>query len=679
MKSIVQRDFRDCGVTCLLYIIEFYHGYVPIEKLKEDTYTDQNGTTAYHLVETLKKYQFDSFGEKSDMNHLKEIPLPAILHFVLPNGMQHFVVLTKIGEKSVTIMDPSSGKREVLKKELQTIWDGIVLVAIPRAYIPRIPKEKSVLKHVMEIVKREKKNIFVIVFFSFMISILSILSSFYLKIGMEYTPLFSSKQFWFFVGIFFGFTILKCIFTYSKGKMELKLNQNVEVTYLYSFVSHLLKLPSPKFQSFHEGDIITRIEEAKNVKDLFIQICITFFLEGILGISSLVLLLFLDYHLTLVVVLGMLLYCVISSLTSRYYYKIIKHLMENNTKWNEFIMEKIKLYPSMKNLNLTEYSIQTMEERLCETVVLNTKEKSHAFVIDFIRENFLEILFFLLMTYGMILVKDNTLTIYDFLLFQSLYLYFINPLKELTDLLPRFYYMKGILSKLSETMELKEEDVKSVSIIPVPSIEGKHISYSYNDVKESIVDFSFKVKAKEHVFLDGPSGCGKSTLCKILHRELTDYMGKITFLEKDLEDYTLSEIRSSVIYLSQNESFVAGTIEDNILMGSEKGKHFDEVCRACEIESIVSKKPLRYASFINDSTLSGGERQRVLLARALMKEGSVYLLDEVLSEVEDSMEVRIIEGIRKILKGKTVIYISHKDHSDLFERKITFANKKSTV
>ena len=64
MRMITQRDFKDCGVTCMEYIIKFYHGYIPIEKLREDTFTSQEGTTAFHIVETFKKYNFDSFGKK---------------------------------------------------------------------------------------------------------------------------------------------------------------------------------------------------------------------------------------------------------------------------------------------------------------------------------------------------------------------------------------------------------------------------------------------------------------------------------------------------------------------------------------------------------------------------------------------------------------------------------------
>ena len=114
---ITQRDFKDCGVTCMEYIIKFYHGYIPIEKLREDPFTNQEGTTAFHIVEAFKKYNFDSFGKKITFEDLNNRFLPAIVHIVLPNGLNHFVVLTKAKKEEVTLMDPMIGKKVLSKKD----------------------------------------------------------------------------------------------------------------------------------------------------------------------------------------------------------------------------------------------------------------------------------------------------------------------------------------------------------------------------------------------------------------------------------------------------------------------------------------------------------------------------------------------------------------------------------
>ena len=180
MRMITQRDFKDCGVTCMEYIIKFYHGYIPIEKLREDTFTSQEGTTAFHIVETFKKYNFDSFGKKITFKDLNNQFLPAIVHIVLPNGLNHFVVLTKVKKEEVTLMDPMIGKKVLSKDDFIALWDGIILLAIPEGKVPKIDKETNILASLIKIVKREKALVAILVFCNLIVSFLTIIHSFYL-------------------------------------------------------------------------------------------------------------------------------------------------------------------------------------------------------------------------------------------------------------------------------------------------------------------------------------------------------------------------------------------------------------------------------------------------------------------------------------------------------------------
>ena len=96
---------------------------------------------------------------------------------------------------------------------------------------------------------------------------------------------------------------------------------------------------------------------------------------------------------------------------------------------------------------------------------------------------------------------------------------------------------------------------------------------------------------------------------------------------------------------------------------------FDKVCEICEIEKIVSKKAMRYETVISEesSFISGGERQRIILARGLLNDAKIYLIDEALSEVDDSTEQTMIKNMQAYLKGKTVVYITHKRQEKLFK------------
>ncbi len=574
-------------------------------------------------------------------------------------------------------MDPAYGNRHLSKREFSAIFDGVVLVAIPHALIPRLPKSKSIQKELFGLLKNEKTSFLFLVILSIFIVILAIFYELYFKVGVMYGTILEEKKFKVFLSFFLVLLLTKLVLLFLKNKWKLSFDKNIDIRYLYAFVSHILKIPLTKFQTFHEGELITRVEEAKEMKDLFSEVCLTFFLESILGFGSFFVLFLLEWHLSFFVLGGMILYVFLGLLLSKGYYKAIKKLMDSNRVWNEMIMEKFHFFKTMKHLNEEKYVFASFEEKLSEIVLKEWQDKKSILYFNTLKENFLEILFFGLTTYGLCLLKNNEVTILDFVTFQSLYLYFVKPFQELVDLAPKFYYLKGIFEKMNDTVDWPEEKIDfDQSPIPPPSIVIKDFGFSYHDYQEVITKFSMKVKAKEHVFFSGPSGCGKSTICKVLHKELSEYMGTILFSEKDLEDYTLSEIRSSVVYLSQKESILEGTIRENILLNKEDEKRFLEVAKVCLLEDILKNKPLRYESVIHEELLSGGEKQRIMLARTLMKEGSLYLLDECLSEVEEEKERMIIKNIRKFLKGKTLIYVSHRNLEKEFERSIHFENQK---
>ena len=117
MKSreiIVDSDYNTCGACSIYSIICHYGGYIPLNTIISDTMTDKNGTNAYFIVRTLKKYGFDSYGLNTKISNISQNLLPVIGHVNI-NGYNHFVVIYKITEKNIIIMDPSIGKKVISK------------------------------------------------------------------------------------------------------------------------------------------------------------------------------------------------------------------------------------------------------------------------------------------------------------------------------------------------------------------------------------------------------------------------------------------------------------------------------------------------------------------------------------------------------------------------------------
>ena len=160
----------------------------------------------------------------------------------------------------------------------------------------------------------------------------------------------------------------------------------------------------------------------------------------------------------------------------------------------------------------------------------------------------------------------------------------------------------------------------------------------------------------------------------MIERNIIPSKGTIYINNKNILDYNLNTLRSNIIYVGQKEALYSDTIKNNILLNKNNIHEFDKVCDICLLENIVSKRPFRYDFGIdnNIANISGGERQRIILARALMNNPKVLILDEALSEVDAKQEKQIIRNLKNNYADITIIYISHKQDYNLFERIINF-------
>jgi len=140
----------------------------------------------------------------------------------------------------------------------------------------------------------------------------------------------------------------------------------------------------------------------------------------------------------------------------------------------------------------------------------------------------------------------------------------------------------------------------------------------------------------------------------------------------DINDFSISDIRDDIIYVSQNETLYTGSIKDNILLNRDIDyKDFLDMCCYLEVDNIIKDNLLGYDFLLeeNGANISGGERQRIILARALFKKGNIILIDEGLSQMDIDLERRVLKRIFSIFKDKMIIVVSHRfNNMDLYDK-----------
>ncbi len=676
-KPILQHDFKDCGICCMQWIIIYYGGYITLEKLREDTLTDHNGTNAYQIVETFHKWGFDSLGVLVHDLTNKDLNFPFIAHLKLENGLEHFVVVREIKKKTIYLMDPGIGYQKKNLTNFNKLFTGHVILAKPRDSLIKMKECLTMKKLFTNIFNREKFLVSKIIYLSFIWTIIAILSSFYLKVGSNLISY--DKTYFKYLIIAFGIiSFLKIISSYFRSYYENHLSNQVDTLVYPDFLNHLFNLPLKNIKSRMPGEIVTRIMDLSSIKSLFTDIFVSSFLDTLLMILSIAILFFLSHKLTLILIIFMIVYSIYGIFVSKaIYYKVLENI-NYQTDFNSVIYENVTNLESIKNLNIKKIILEKIEIVLSK-YLLNNYEFSKFLNNTNLGKNFLlETCFFLINSVGLYLVISKKLDLINLFTFNIVLSYGIEPIKNLIDVIPKFNYIKASFGKITEFLNIEEEKVKEEKKKLMGDIVFKNVSYSYNHYHNVLNNINLTIKDKSHVLLNGPSGSGKSTICHLIYQDYENSEGEIWIGKENIKDIDIYTIRNNILYVGQNEELFAGTIKENILTNRNiSNKYFLDICKICEIEDIVSKKSLRYESLVEPASknISGGEKQRIILARGLLKRANIIILDEALSEVDKKLESKIIRNIRHYFKNKTIIYISHKNQKRLFENIIEIGVK----
>lgn len=675
---VKQQDIKDCGVCSLLSIIKYYGGYIPLETLREDTYTSNSGTRAYNLVQTLKKYNFEAQGLKIENNQLKEINLPAIAHVLIDKKTPHFVVIYKITDKNITIMDPGRGIVKLSYQKWQEIFTGIIIICSPITKIISIDKPKNIFYIFKNILIKEKSLIIKIIVSSLILTIVSIISSFFLKVAISsVTKTNTYFNLRITIIIFAIITLLKIFITYIRTYFEIYLNKNIELHINIPFLKHLYEIPLNNLKSRSTGDIMERVNELENLKELFSKIFITIFLDLILALSSLIILINLNLSLTLVVIIMLIMY----GITGIMFSPVIKIKAQENidkeTDYKSYLIENISGIMTIKNLNKTPYFFKNMFNKYLEylkhTFYFNKQINNQILIKEMINEFGL----FILMSFGIILISRNELNIINLIIFINLVSYLINPFKNTIDYLPKIEFIKASYQKINDFISLPKEELLDQEEFITGNIKINKLKYSYNGYNNIINNLSLEIKNKEKVLITGKSGYGKSTLCKLIVGLMKFDEGEILINNINLHDYSLNTIRENICYISQDEMLFSDTIYNNLTLNKKVNKQeFEQIMKICQVDKIVQNKNLRYETFLLEqgSNLSGGEKQRIILARALLRNCPILIMDESLSEIPTNQEKNILKELLKYYHDRIIIYVSHHEINDIFDRTINLEN-----
>lgn len=675
---VLQEGVKECGSAVMLSIIRYYGGNISINRLVELTRTTKEGTNFYNMSKAFNEIGLDSKGYKiDDKKKLIEVDVPFICQLV-NNNYCHFVVVYRIKNDSFILMDPSKGKVVMKKNDFFKLWTGYILIVKPNKQIPYFKEEKHLNQTIINVLLNNKVLISNITLISIIFTLLTCLYSFYFQIIID-KVLNTSMNNLIIVSIIFSIIIIiKSILNYSRNELLIYLNQKIDLSiFIYSFKKIIL-LPYNYYKNKTTGEVISRINDLSYIKNLLSKIIITVFLDFLICIVGAFILYGINDKMFFISLLIIMIYIVILYTFRPFIKRMTNDTQENSANVNSYLVETISGFETIKGLNIESNVISKMKNKYIKALnsVLYFDKLSNLEL--FLKDLFSNLGIVLIYYFGIKEVMNNNLSIGNVITFNSLLIYFLDPIRNIIDLNKDYHYVVNSLKRVNNLLEIDSEKLK-LDYKPLKgNIEFKNVVFSYNNRDNVLKSVSLDIKDGEKVLVLGNSGSGKSTILKLLYRYYEPKRNSIFINGNEILDFDISIIRNNICYISQNEMLFTDTIKNNIILNRNiDDEYLFKISKMTYVDDIIKNKFLGYDTMLEENgvNISGGQRQRIILARALMKKSNILLIDEGLNEIDINLERKILKNIFKYFKEKTIIIVSHRvDNLDLYDKVIKLNN-----
>jgi ATP-binding cassette subfamily B protein len=467
----------------------------------------------------------------------------------------------------------------------------------------------------------------------------------------------------------FGFdianTLIRNFGGYLGDVMSVKLKAQLSTRYY----EHLLKLPQSYYDGELTGTIINRLNRAITEVSNFLNMFANNFFQMLLTTFITIVIVWLySWELALLIIVIYPLFLWLTALTSKKWQKLqTEKNLEVDIASGRFaeVVSQIKVVKSYIQEKLEH---RHFRKRYHKTIVLTREQSKYWHWMDVVRGFVLSAIFFLIFAFIFVQTVEQKFTIGEMVLLITLINALRLPLFSMSFIVDQFQRAITGAKDFVVAMELAPEIVDRPQAhniaITKGAVEYRDVYFGYNDKQVILKDVSFTVASGEKVALVGESGEGKTTLSNLLMRLYEPQSGTITIDGVCINDVTQSSLRSNIATVFQDPALFSGTIRENIAYAHPHASHDQVVAaaKAANAHSFIEKLDDGYDSEIGERgiKLSGGQKQRIAIARAILKDAPILILDEATSSLDSRAEHLVQEALDRLMKGRTTLIIAHR-------------------
>ncbi|MED3571147.1 ABC transporter ATP-binding protein [Cytobacillus praedii] len=429
----------------------------------------------------------------------------------------------------------------------------------------------------------------------------------------------------------------------------------------------VLSLPIPFFDQHQSGETMSRVTQDTNiVKNLITQHLITFLTGLISIIGSIIILLLIDWKMTLIMIISVPISIAIIMPLGQKVYKISKSTQDEMADFSG------NLGRVLSDIRLVKaYHAENTEKRkgykgIQHLFQFGLREAKIQAVISPFMTFIMMLVLVILIGYGGVQVASGALSAGSLVAIIIYMFQIVVPFTQMASFFTAFQKAVGATERIQEILGIEKESSSQTLNVSnsAQDLTFRNLSFAYKE-NPIIKNISLTMLSGKTTAFVGPSGSGKTTLFALLERFYMPESGEILLGETNISDFNLLSWRSQIGYVSQESPLMSGTIRENICYGIENQVSDEEIQRAAVLANaaeFIERLPKGFETEVGERgmKLSGGQRQRIAIARALIRNPKILLLDEATSNLDSASEHLVQQALQQLMAGRTTLVIAHR-------------------
>jgi len=672
LQIVKQHSEEDCGAACLATVAKYYKKVFTLNRIRLVVGTGQQGTSLLGLrrgAEFLGFYARSVQASSAILQKMNLITFPVIIHW---RG-NHYVVLYGKKNKKYIIADPAIGIRYIEEEELVLNWTNFVMLMLepdPARFFDH-PEDQA--RGITRFIKRVSPYKWILIesfLINIVLGILSLSSPFLIQILTDDVLIRGDSNLLRGIAItIIIITIFSSLLNIVQANLITQFAQRLQLGLVMDFGRKILGLPLSYYETRRGGEVTSRLQDIQQINHLISSVVITLPSQFFIALISLGLMVVYSGKLVLIVVLITMLSTITSIIFLPELQQRVRSAMVLDAQNQGLLVETFKGALTLKTAVVHHQFREELQGQFSRLARLVYGTAQIGIINSVSSDLVLSIGSISLLWFGSNLVIGGELSIGQLLAFNTMsskFLGFINTLIRFVD---EYTHANTATQRLSEVIDTQPENdntqIKAVVEIPVAAdIQLLDLTFFHPGRENLIEHLSLTIPSTKTTVIIGQSGCGKSSLVKLMIGLYPYQSGNIRIGNFNLEDLELDCLRQQVVLVPQEPHFWTRSILENFQLISPTVT-FEKIVSACQItgaDEFISKLPGKYQTVLSEFgvNLSTGQRQRLAVARAIVTDPPILILDESTANLDPVTEAQMLNQLLSSRQGKTTLMISHR-------------------